>query len=230
VAALALNWWFLSAEGRSLVAIGFDRPALRIGQAATGFAAGGLLVGTWLLVVMAVIPGSWRLASTFPIGAAIGPVTFAFFNNAAEELVYRSYLFLLLSRSYGRVVAVIATCSLFTLLHIQGGVPWPSALAGVFTSALVFSALFLRWKSVPLVLGFHVATNVVQELLGLRTSAINLLPPIDWAGVSKEQSIEILMAIGLINTIVALVIFAVTPATPEPGLPVRTADHVPSLR
>jgi len=208
VAALILNWRFFSAEGRSLAEIGFDRPALRIGQALIGFVAGGLLIGIWALVLNAVIPVSWRIAATFSVGAVAGPVAFAIFNNAAEELVYRGYLFLLLSRSYGRVVAVIATCSLFTLLHIQGGVPWLSAVAGVFTSALVFSALFVRWQSVPLVLGFHVATNFLQELLGLRVSAMNLFVPISWASASTAQSYKVLAAIAIINTIVALAIFA----------------------
>jgi membrane protease YdiL (CAAX protease family) len=170
--------------------------------------AGALLIGMWALVLMAVLRVSWQMTATFSIGAVAGPVMFAIFNNAGEELVYRGYLFRLLSRSCGRAVAVIVTCTLFTLLHIQGGVPWLSAVAGVFTSALVFSALFVRWQSVPLVLGFHVATNVLQELLGLRASAMNLFVPIAWASVSKTQSYKILAATAIINTIVALAIFA----------------------
>lgn len=208
VAALLLNWRFFAAEGRSLAEIGFDRPGLRIGQALAGFVAGGLLIGMWVIVLIAVLHVSWRMTATFSIGAVAGPVTFAIFNNAGEELVYRGYLFRLLWRSYGRVAAVIVTCILFALLHIQGGVPWLSAVAGVFTSALVFSALFVRWQSVPLVLGFHVATNVFQELLGLRVSAMNLFVPISWASVGKAQSYKILAATAAINTIVALVIFA----------------------
>ena len=234
VAAFILNWRFFSAEGRSLAEIGFDRPALRIGQALIGFVAGGLLVGIWALVLMAVIPVSWRIAATFSVGAVAGPITFAIFNNAGEELVYRGYLFLLLSRSYGRVVAVIATCSLFTLLHIQGGVPWLSAVAGVFTSALVFSALLVRWRSVPLVLGFHVATNVLQELLGLRASAMNLFVPISRATVSEAESCEILGATAIINTAIALAIFAFPrrprPEAPAPAPHVRRADRAPSPR
>jgi membrane protease YdiL (CAAX protease family) len=217
-AAFILNWRFFSAEGRSLAEIGFDRPALRIGQALIGFVAGGLLIGIWALVLIAVMPVSWRIAMTFSVGAVAGPVTFAIFNNAGEELVYRGYLFLLLSRAYGRAVAVIATCALFTLLHIEGGVPWLSAVAVVFTSALVFSALFVRWQSVPLVLGFHVATNVLQELLGLRVSAMNLFVPISWATVSKAQSYKILAATAIINTIVALTIFA-SARRPKPAAP-----------
>jgi membrane protease YdiL (CAAX protease family) len=217
-AALVLNWRFFAAEGRSLAEIGFDRPAFRIGQALIGFVAGGLLIGMWVIVLVAVLRVSWQMTATFSIGAVAGPVTFAIFNNAGEELVYRGYLFLLLSRSYGRVVAVIATCTLFTLLHIQSGVPWLSAVAVVFTSALVFSALFVRWQSVPLVLGFHVATNVLQELLGLRVSAMNLFVPISWVKVSEAQSYKILAATAAINTIVALAIFA-TGRRPRPEAP-----------
>jgi membrane protease YdiL (CAAX protease family) len=207
LAALILNWRFLRSEGRSLIALGFDRPAFRIVQTVAGFLAGALLVGTWALVFRGVTSASWRAAPPIVPGAALGALLFVIFNNAGEELIYRGYLFLLLGRAYGRIVAVVVTCSLFTLLHIQGGVPVASAIAGVLTSSLVFAALFVRWQSVPLVLGFHAATNVMQEVLGLRTSALTLFIPTFPATASKSQSYVVLTVTGLINLGLALAIF-----------------------
>ena len=159
ILTLILNWRFLRSEGQSLAELGFNAPQKRIRQIASGLIGGGLTAGAWVLGLWAVTSISWRMAPTFDSVAAIGSLAFIVFNNAAEELVYRGYLFLVVSRAYGRWVAIGGTSILFALLHIQGGVPWQSVLAGVLTSGLLFAVLFDRWRSVPLVLAFHVATN-----------------------------------------------------------------------
>jgi membrane protease YdiL (CAAX protease family) len=204
--ALILNWRFFRYEKQSLAEIGFNQPSLRIRQVAAGFVAGCMLVLVWALALRIVTSGSWKMVPSFDSAAAIGAITFMIFNNAGEELVYRGYLFLLLARSYGRPIAVISTCALFTLLHIQAGVPWPSAVAGVLTSALVYAALFVRWQSLPLVLAFHVATNFMQELLGIRITGLTLFTPMH-ATISESRTNVVLLIIGLVNTAVAFVIF-----------------------
>lgn len=206
-AALLLNRQFFRADGQSLASIGLDAASLRIGQLAIGFIAGCLLVITWAVTLSILTPISWQLASTFNTTAAAGSSIFIIFNNAAEELIYRGYLFVLLASSYGRVAAVVFTCCLFTLLHVQGGVPWPNALAGVFTSALIFSAIFLRWRSLPLALSFHVATNFMQELLGLRVSGLSLWSLVNSESVSPVQSNTVLIVTGSINVLVSLILF-----------------------
>jgi membrane protease YdiL (CAAX protease family) len=206
-ATLVLNWRFLKSEGRSLVDLGFDRPVFRIGQTAAGFLAGSLLVGSWALVLRFVASASWHAAPPVVPRAALGAVLFVIFNNAGEELVYRGYLFLLLARAYSRIAAVGVTCILFTLLHVQAGVPLAAAIAGVLTSSLVFAALFVRWQSVPLVLGFHAATNILQELLGLRPSALTAFVPALGGNAGKSPSYAVLALTGLINVGLALAIF-----------------------
>ena len=206
--ALILNWRFLRFDEQSLAAIGINAPWLRLWQAAIGFVAGCAIVAVWALVLRAATPVSWHPVPSLDLTAAAGVVTFAIFNNAGEELVYRGYLFLLLSRSHGRAVAVVSTCCLFTLLHIQGGVPWQNAVAGVFTSALVFAALFLRWRSLPLVLAFHVGTNFMQELIGLRISGLTLFLPTYGEKIGKSQGYRVLVVTGLINLTLAFVILS----------------------
>jgi membrane protease YdiL (CAAX protease family) len=177
LATLAINWRFFRADGGSLAEVGFDRPLLRFRQVVVGFVAGALTAAAWIVALRGVVSVTWRVAPSVHASAAVGSLVFIIFNNFAEELVYRSYLFLLLMQTYGTAVAIVSTSVLFTLLHIQAGVPWPNALAGVLTSALIFAALFVRWKSVPLVLAFHAGMNVMQEALGLRRGGLTFFVP-----------------------------------------------------
>jgi membrane protease YdiL (CAAX protease family) len=193
-----------------------------------GFAAGCLVVAAWWLVLRAVVPDSWERSPAFDPYAAAGAFTFAVFNNAGEELVYRGYLFLLLARSYGKTAAVVSTCLLFTLLHIQSGVPWLSAVTVVLTSALLFAALFVRWQSVPLVLAFHVAVNVMQELIGLRISGLTMwMPHLAGSRVSAAQSNAVLGLTALLNTILAVAVFLSAARQDRSGRRVSAAASAP---
>jgi membrane protease YdiL (CAAX protease family) len=206
LAALAINWRFLSAEGRSLADVGFDRPLLRFRQMTVAFVAGVIIVGAWIIAMRWILPVAWRVAPSFHASAAAGSFVFVVFNNLGEELAYRSYLFLLLMRSYGSTIAIVSTSLLFTLLHIQAGVPWPNALAGVLTSALIYSALFVRWRSVPLVLAFHAGMNVTQEALGLRSTGLTILIPQFGTGITTRQSSAVLVAAAAMNVALAVAV------------------------
>jgi len=206
LAALAINWRFFKAEGRSLAEVGFDRPLLRFRQVTVAFVAGAITVGAWIIAMRWILPVAWRVAPSFRAPAAAGSFVFVVFNNLGEELVYRSYLFLLLMRSYGTVIAIVSTSLLFTLLHVQAGVPWPNALAGVLTSALIYAALFVRWQSVPLVLAFHAGMNVTQEALGLRSTGLTIFMPQFGAGITAQQSSAVLVLAAVINVSLAVAV------------------------
>jgi membrane protease YdiL (CAAX protease family) len=206
VATLILNWRFLRSEGRSLADLGFDAPRVRIAQVALGFGAGTFTAGAWALALWGITSASWWIVPDFHPMAAAGSLTFIFFNNAAEELIYRGYLFLLLSRTYGRGVAIVSTSILFALLHVQGGVPWQSALAGVLTSALLFAVLFVRWESVPLVMAFHAGTNFMQELAGLRVTGLTLFEPRYSRTPAAIDSYSILALVAVINIALTLAV------------------------
>jgi membrane protease YdiL (CAAX protease family) len=206
LAALAINWRFFKAEGGSLADVGFDRSLLRFRQVTVAFVAGVITVGAWIIAMRWILPVAWQVAPSFRASAAAGSFVFVVFNNLGEELVYRSYLFLLLMRSYGTVVAIVSTSLLFTLLHIQAGVPWPNALAGVLTSALIYAALFVRWQSVPLVLAFHAGMNVTQEALGLRSTGLTIFVPQFGAGITTQQSSAVLVLAAVINVSLAVAV------------------------
>ena len=101
---------------------------------------------------------------------------------------------------------MVATSTVFALLHLQAGLPWLSVLAGVFTTALVFGAIFERWRSLPLALGFHVATNIVQDASGLRTGAASLFQPAypapvgggEWTILASVATLNLLLAAGIL--------------------------------
>src|SRR6266550_1109072 len=159
---------FLRADRMSPSELGLSAADNRLARLGIGFLAGSALTGLWLVIVTLTTGATWHPNAAFRGVTFLGACAFNVLNNVGEELVYRGYAFVRLADRFGPYVTVVATSSVFALLHLQAGLPWLSVLAGVFTSGLVFGAIFARWRSVPLALGFHVATNVVQDASGLR--------------------------------------------------------------
>jgi membrane protease YdiL (CAAX protease family) len=204
--AIAAGTWlltlrFLRADGMSPSDLGLAPGDNRFAHLGIGFFAGAVLTLVWIVIVTLTTRGTWHTNPAFRITALLGVCLFNFFNNVGEELVYRGYAFVRLADRFGPYIAVIATTALFALLHLQAGLPWLSVLAGVFSSGLIFAAIFARWRSLSLALGFHVATNIVQDASGLRTSAASLFvpayPPSAGAGVRT------LAGIAVVNLILA---------------------------
>jgi membrane protease YdiL (CAAX protease family) len=205
----ATTWWltlrFLRADRMSLADLGLAAGDHRVARLGIGFLAGSLLTLVWVFIVLLTTGATWHPNSAFRTTSLIGACAFAFFNNVGEELVYRGYAFVRLADRFGPYVTAVATSALFALLHLQGGVPWLSVLAGVFSSGLIFAAIFARWRSVPAALGFHVATNVVQDASGLRTSPASLFAP-SYPPAAADAGTYTLASIALINFVLAAVI------------------------
>lgn len=197
-AALGLNRGFLRSEGGSLANIGLNAPRRRLGQFGAAFLGGTVLVVAWALVAAGLTGAHLQFAAGRDWGACASLLLFYTFNNAAEELAYRAYAFLVLEKAYGRWFAIISTSVVFTLMHMQGGMPLPQAVAGTLTTGLLFGLLFARRKSLPLTLGFHLATNVMQDVCGLRSSALTLL---GWSAenTSGQRGLAILGWVAGIN-------------------------------
>ena len=215
----ASTWWlttrFLRADGMSFSDLGLSGADHGLARLGTGFLAGSVWTLAWFAVVTVTTGATWHPNPTFESMALLGAVAFNFFNNVGEELVYRGYAFVRVADRFDPYVAVFATSGVFALLHLQAGLPWLSVLAGVFTSGLVFGAIFARWRSVPLALGFHVATNVVQDVSGLRTSAASLFAP-TFLPTAVDAGTRTLGAISLVNALLAVAILALArgPASP----------------
>jgi membrane protease YdiL (CAAX protease family) len=213
LALAASTWWltarFLGADRMSPSELGLSAADHRLMYLAVGFVAGSALTMLWLGIVIVMTGAIWHLNPAFRGMTLLSACAFNFFNNVGEELVYRGYAFVRLADRFGPYVTVVATSSIFALLHLQGGVPWLSVLAGVFTAGLVFGAIFARWRSVPLALGFHVATNILQDASGLRTSSASLFVPA-FPPTALDAGTRILAGIALVNVLLAIGILTVT--------------------
>jgi membrane protease YdiL (CAAX protease family) len=185
-----------------------------------GILAGGTLTGFWLFIVTVATGATWHMNPGFSYPVLVGTFLFSFLNNLAEELVYRGYAFLRLIERLGPTLTVVVTSAVFALLHLQAGLPWLSVLAGVFTTGLVFGAIFERWRSLPLALGFHMATNVAQDASGLRTGAASLFLP-TYPSLVSGGGTMILASIAMLNLLLAtgILFFARRP----PYAPVQSA-------
>ncbi len=198
---------FLRADGLSAAVLGVgpgDQPVACFGL---GFVAGCGLTGLWFGIVTMATGAAWHFNANFSIAALLVAAAFNFFNNVGEELVYRGYLFVRLADVWGAALTVFVTSFAFALLHLQAGIPWLSVFAVVFTSGLVFAAIFDRWRSLPLALGFHVATNVAQDATGLRTSAASLFAP-EYPAAAAGSGQAVLAGIAVLNIAVAIGILA----------------------
>lgn len=212
LALAASTWWltsrFLRADRMSPADLGLSSADGRLAHLAVGFVAGTVLTMLWLGIVIVMTGADWHLNPAFHGMALLSACAFNFFNNVGEELVYRGYAFVRLANRFNPHVAVVATSSIFALLHLQSGLPWLSVLAGVLTSGLVFGAIFARWRSVPLALGFHVATNIVQDASGLRTSAASVFAPA-YPATALDAGTRILAGIAVVNVLLAIGILTV---------------------
>lgn len=206
VLAVSTGWLtahFLRLDRLSPALLGLtwsQRPFVRFGA---GFVGGCALVGCWAALLALVVGMRWRPNADFALASLGVAAMFNLLNNLGEELVYRGYLFVRLAERWGAEPTIVATSAVFALLHLQSGIPWQSVLAVVFTSGLVFGAIFARWSSLPLALGFHVATNVVQDALGIRVSAASVVTPqfvVPGAGSGER----VLVAIAVVNIVVAV--------------------------
>jgi membrane protease YdiL (CAAX protease family) len=146
LAIAAGTWWlnlrFLRADGMSLSELGLGANDRRLARLGIGFLAGSVLTLVWIAIVTLTTGATWHPNPAFRAITLIGAYAFAFFNNIGEELVYRGYAFVRLADRFGPYVTAVATSALFALLHLQAGIPWLSVLTGVFSSGLIFAAIF----------------------------------------------------------------------------------------
>jgi hypothetical protein len=218
---IALSTWllttrFLRLDGMSRSDLGLGAGDNRLARLGLGFLAGSALTCVWICIVTFFTSATWHPNPAFRAVSLLTVCAFNFFNNVGEELIYRGYAFVRLADRFGPLITVVATSGLFAILHLQGGVPLLSVVAGVLTSGLVFGAIFARWRSVPLALGFHVATNIVQDASGLRTSAASILAPA-YSRAAIDSGPHILTGIAVVNVLLAVGIFTIARRPESPA-------------
>jgi membrane protease YdiL (CAAX protease family) len=100
------------------------------------------------------------LATRIPFVSAL--LTVAVLAPFSEELFFRGAVLNAWEREYGTSRAIIGSALLFALVHIVGGTPL--AVAQVFLLGLVLGVLYVRTRSLPVVMGLHGAFNLASVL------------------------------------------------------------------
>lgn len=139
----------------------------------------GLVAGAPLMVVPAVLLAttgsvSWHLNPSWDamIGATLMTLLVA---AAAEELLFRGFIFQRLIDGVGIWPAQLVISALFTLTHSdalsgQGTLAYLAG-ANIFLASLMFGFAYIRTRSLALPFGIHFAANATQgPMLGFGVS------------------------------------------------------------
>ena len=136
-----------------------------------GFAAGTLLCASYAMVAVAF--GAGRLWPAWPalVDSVVLLASWGFgFAGVAlfEEALFRGYLLSKLSVRFPAAVAVIAQAVLFGAFHLMAYAPsrylWLGAV-NVTVLAVVYAGLVIRTHSLMIVVGLHLAWDLIQTLL-----------------------------------------------------------------
>ena len=135
----------------------------------------GLLIGTATLALIAAM-----LYGLAPFHLGQGPLRLVdalkescsyFAGNSLEELMFRGFLLVVLSRSAGWRIAVLILALPFGLFHLQGSGISPIGLkmvASTATYSLVLSLSYILTRSMWTAISVHVTSNILlHTLLGL---------------------------------------------------------------
>lgn len=138
---------------------------LALGAALMTLPAAFLAAGNWV---------TWRVNDdwTDAIGATLLTLAAA---SAAEELLFRGFLFQRLIDGLGAWPAQLLIAALFTLTHSDAlaeiGPLAYLAGANIFVASIMFGLAYLRTRSLALPIGLHFAANVTQgPILGFGVS------------------------------------------------------------
>ncbi len=157
-------------EGRELSSLGLF-PARVVRQLTIGAASGFSLMALWGLVAFTlggvVIEESRPTVDGFGFG-----FLFVFFGimiqTSAEELIFRGWLFQILSNKWGYYVAATVTSLVFAAPHAINDDITPLALLNILLLSFLFCQIVWYQQSLWTLIGFHWFYNWTQfSVLGL---------------------------------------------------------------
>ncbi len=176
-AAAAVILWVLFFERRSSVTMGLVRRRA-VSDYLIGIAGGVLLFGGAvglgvLLGAAEVSPAaaspSWWLLGLFFVGFLI--------QGMSEELLFRSYLMVSLSRKWPIWACVLTNAALFSAVHLLNPGIAPLPLVNIFLFGVLASLLTLRLGSIWMAAAVHSLWNFAQgNLFGIPVSGLSGMP------------------------------------------------------
>lgn len=121
-----------------------------------------------------------------------------------EELAFRAYPFIRLNQIFGLRITQFIVAVAFAGHHIIQGWDVATAFLGPGTWALVFGLAAVWSKGIALPTGIHVALNVIQQLLGMKSSNYASVWVMEHPVNATAADIDHTNHIGLISQILVL--------------------------
>ncbi len=121
-----------------------------------------------------------------------------------EEIAFRSYPFLKLNKVFGLRITQIVISLAFALYHILQGWDFQIAFLGPGIWAFVFGIAAIRPNGIALPTGIHVALNLIQQLIGIKSSANESIWLLKHSETASAEAIAHTDAIGLLTQILVL--------------------------
>lgn len=153
---------------------------MRFDKAAAGNFVAGFGLGSAIIIISVLLSWifgyykfsgfSWQFRTPDVLIAAIVMVFVAKIQPAlVEEVVFRGYLFQMISSRWNIRVAVLLTSLLFGLLHLTSfdeTTTWWMAIISTFLAGLIFAQAYMVRMSLWLPIGIHYAWHIMGRLLG----------------------------------------------------------------
>ena len=150
----------------------------------------GGLIGSAIMLIPASILGifGWVDWQWNPMGFSVLSSSLLLFMGvaAAEELLFRGFIFQRLISGLGQWPAQLITAAFFLLTHLNNpgmtGIVKVMASINIFLASIMFGIAFIRTRSLAMPLGLHLMANLMQGgILGFGVSGaqqFGLLKPI----------------------------------------------------
>ena len=160
-ATLLFLWW----DDASPSLLGLDLSWTRPVQLVLGFVGGAAMIAVVAVLLHLVLPFQWVVNPAFFLPLALVALLWAFVTNATEELVFRGYAFERLIETIGLWPAQLVVALLYGVYHLLNGWSWQVAFGATLIGSLMFGLAYVRWRSIPLVVGAHAAVTWVRDLI-----------------------------------------------------------------
>ncbi|MEO7990217.1 MAG: type II CAAX endopeptidase family protein [Chryseolinea sp.] len=139
----------------------------------------GMLIGSGLMILPAMILTvfgyvNWQ-TNVFSFSIIISGIGIFLAVAAAEELLFRGFIFQRLIHAFGKWPAQFIIAGLFLLTHLNNpgmsGVTKQFAVLNIFIASIMFGIAYLKTKNLAMPLGLHFMANFVQgTVLGFGVS------------------------------------------------------------
>lgn len=136
----------------------------------TGFVFGLILSALAFFIVICVNGLSVVLVADYNIGMFFMWAMALFLLSLMEEIAFRSFAFVHLKNNLGIWLAQITIAILFALYHVVGGQDMATSFMGPGVWAFIFGWAVLRSGGIAMATGIHFAANLLQTVMGQKSS------------------------------------------------------------